>query len=555
MIEINLNHFITKPYPHQIDSIKHILNAYHDVKRPKGSELFSANFDEMGVGKSKPHVDGLVTLYENNIIDTVIVVCPASVRGVWDNAETGEIAKHCSANYAVLRYDASFKGKSFPESKGSLLWVTVSYSFLRARLKQFLGACTGKNARKFFVIFDESSFIKSPKAQQTRACKELRQYATGAAILNGTPIANNVLDLWSQFDILDPNALGKIGFYHFRARYCLMGGFEGKEVLNIKEEKEKALKRIAKPKNEQDLIWAEEKLEKIASIEAAIQRLQDKLKPWVIRREKKDVLKHLPPKLPPVFLEAQMSTEGYRVYEEMLEDMVAWVDSAEYSQAVNGAVKVGRLSQITSGFLGGIKQIEEDEDYTQEDNLNDLRESLKTSKAFFISPIKEVDDAKLKTFLEWYQQNRHLKVVVWCRFRAEMFRLEKALQQIGCKTGMIIGGQPTSQREQVIKDATDGNLDVVIANPASGGFGLNGLQIHFHTCVYMSLSHSLIHYLQSSDRLDRPGQSEPISYIFILAVSPKGNKTVDHLVVKSVLGKDDLAKWSMQRWKEEVRNL
>lgn len=542
MIEINLNSFITKPYPHQIDSIKHILNAYHEVKRPKGSELFSANFDEMGVGKSKPHVDGLVTLYENGIIDTVIVVCPASVRGVWDNAETGEIAKHCSSNYSVLRYDSSFKGKSLPETKNSLLWITVSYSFLRARLTEFLALCTRKNSRKFFVIFDESSFIKSSKAQQTKACKELRKYVTGAAILNGTPIANNVLDLWSQFDILDPNALGKIGFYHFRARYCLMGGFEGKEILNLKEEKEKVLKRIAKPKNEQDKILAEEKLEKIASIEAAIQRLQDKLKPWVIRREKKDVLKHLPPKLPPVFLEAQMSTEGHRVYKEMLEDMVAWVDSAEYSQAVNGAVKVGRLSQITSGFLGGLRIV------TVEDNINELEPIIGPQP-------KEVDDAKLKTFLQWYEQNRHLKVVVWCRFRAEMFRLEKTLQQIGCKTGMIIGGQPTSQREEVIENATKGNLDVVIANPASGGFGLNGLQNHFHTCVYMSMSHSLIHYLQSSDRLDRPGQTEPISYIFILAVSPKGNKTVDHLVVKSVLGKDDMAKWSMQRWKEEVKNL
>lgn len=531
MIEINEDSFLTKPYPYQYDGVKHILT------RP-----YAAVFDEMGVGKTKQTIDAASILFENGEIDTVVVVCPASVRGVWDNAETGEIAKHCRSDYAIIRFDKTFNRTSLPETPNTLLWVTVSYSFLRARKDQFFKLFKKSN-RKIFVVYDESSYIANFKSQQSRACKELAEFAKRRVILNGTPMGNNIIDYWSQFNILDPEALGHMNYYHFRARYCLMGGFEGKQILNLLEEEKECLRRIQNPRHDLDKQQAEFKLEKILEIKDKIERLKEKLKPWVIRREKKDVLKDLPPKLPPVFLEAPLTQDGYRVYKEMAEEMVAWANESEYSSAVNGAVKLGRLSQITSGFLGGIAQLEECEDYALEDSEKNL----------VSSEPKEVDDSKLKTFLEWYADNRHLQVVVWCRFRTEMFRLQRELEAIGVKTGLIIGKQSDTIRQSVIHGFQKKEIDVVIANPRSGGWGIN--LTASHTAVYLSLTHSLIAYQQSSDRLHRNGQTMPVSYIFILATTPDGKPTVDHLIVKAVLNKEDMAKWSMDKWRTVVMNL
>ena len=57
-----------------------------------------------------------------------------------------------------------------------------------------------------FVMLDEAQAIKNPNAKQTRAVKSLK--ARGRIVLTGTPIENNLRDLWSIFDFLNPGLLG-----------------------------------------------------------------------------------------------------------------------------------------------------------------------------------------------------------------------------------------------------------------------------------------------------------------------------------------------------------
>ncbi|WP_158816456.1 DEAD/DEAH box helicase [Methylocapsa sp. S129] len=56
------------------------------------------------------------------------------------------------------------------------------------------------------VVLDEAQVIKNPNAKQTRAAKSLR--ARGRIVLTGTPIENNLRDLWSIFDFVNPGLLG-----------------------------------------------------------------------------------------------------------------------------------------------------------------------------------------------------------------------------------------------------------------------------------------------------------------------------------------------------------
>ena len=81
------------------------------------------------------------------------------------------------------------------------------------------------------IAVDESQTIKNFKANRTEVVQELGSHAAFNSILTGTPITKNVGDLYSQFEFLDPKILGFKSYYSFRNRYCVMGGFENKQIL------------------------------------------------------------------------------------------------------------------------------------------------------------------------------------------------------------------------------------------------------------------------------------------------------------------------------------
>ena len=94
-----------------------------------------ALFDEMGVCKSKQVIDAATCLFEARLLDAVVVICPWSIRSVWDDPEEGEIAKWSLEPRRVWRFDAQAKPQAKPPE-----WIITDYEFLRneLRLKQLL---------------------------------------------------------------------------------------------------------------------------------------------------------------------------------------------------------------------------------------------------------------------------------------------------------------------------------------------------------------------------------------------------------------------------------
>ena len=86
---------------------------------------------------------------------------------------------------------------------------------------------------------DESTTIKSPKANRTKNIVRLSKYAEYRRILTGAPVTRSPLDLYTQCEFLDPGLLGYGSFYSFRARYAEMinrttGGRTFKQVIGYK---------------------------------------------------------------------------------------------------------------------------------------------------------------------------------------------------------------------------------------------------------------------------------------------------------------------------------
>jgi TATA-binding protein-associated factor len=117
-----------------------------------------------------------------------------------------------------------------------------------------------------YCVLDEGHIIKNPKAKLTQAIKSLRTMKR--LILSGTPIQNNVLELWSLFDFLMPGFLGTER--QFNDRF-------GKKIL---------ASRDAKSSSKQQEAGA-----------LALEALHKQVLPFLLRRMKEDVLHDLPPKI------------------------------------------------------------------------------------------------------------------------------------------------------------------------------------------------------------------------------------------------------------------
>lgn len=477
--------FRTPPFRHQLAGVERLVNA-----------KFFGLLDEMGAGKSKQVVDAACVLHVEDEVDAVVVVCPASVRGVWLDPDLGEIQKHSWRPYIATEFHSEALVVHHEQGDESpLLWVVTNYEYVRnPRHRERLLALL-KGAR-ILLVLDESSFIKSHKAQQTKACLELGRHAERRVILNGTPLTHSPGDLWPQLQFLSPTILPFRNYYAFRAQYAVMGGWQGKQIVR----------------------WIN------------LEDLQDRVKPYVLRREKKDCL-DLPEKIKS-FVECPLSKTSWQAYKQMREEAVAFIDKHP-SLAAQAGVKAMRLAQICAGFLGGVE--------TEEGELTAVplgEEKLISLRAWLVERL--VDDP-------------NLKVICWCRFRKQLEQVYERCQDL-IPTFKLYGGQSKDERIAAVKMfsqiADHSEHGLLCAQPQAGGFGLN--LTASHTVCYLSNDFSLANRLQSEDRVHRPGQQSVVTYTDFVACGPNGQKTVDHVVLKALQTRSDLATWTARAWRDAL---
>jgi TATA-binding protein-associated factor len=185
-----------------------------------------------------------------------LIVCPPTLSGHWRQ----EIAQ-----FAPFLKAVSYTGPSSERSKvrGDLAGADVvitSYEVCRNDIA-VLGPLNWN-----YCVLDEGHLIKNPKAKTSIAVKSLKSYHR--LILSGTPIQNNVLELWSLFDFLMPGFLGS------------------EKVFQDRFAKPIAASRNAKSSSKEQEAGA-----------LAIEALHKQVLPFLLRRLKEEVLNDLPPKI------------------------------------------------------------------------------------------------------------------------------------------------------------------------------------------------------------------------------------------------------------------
>lgn len=221
--------------------------------------------DDMGLGKTlqasaivaSDTVERLAFKGENDQLHSLIV-CPSTLVGHW----AFEIEKFIDSSVLnPLQYVGSPQERSLLRNQfGKFNIILTSYDVIRKDI-DFLGHIVWN-----YCILDEGHIIKNAKSKVTTAVKQLK--AEHRLILSGTPIQNNVLELWSLFDFLMPGFLGSER--QFQSTY-------GKPLLAARDAKCSA---------------------KDAEAGAlAMEALHKQVMPFLLRRTKDEVLADLPEKI------------------------------------------------------------------------------------------------------------------------------------------------------------------------------------------------------------------------------------------------------------------
>ena len=490
------------PYHHQIEGVYKLLTTPY---------LLLA--DEMGLGKTKQVIDAAQTMYMNGTIDRVIIACPSAVRSVWFDPILGEWAKHVWPDFPLQV--AEFRNKvriwKTTEDEERLKVVVTNYEFLRnednlAKMGKVVGP-------KTLLVVDESSYVKNHAAQQTKAIRILRKDCGRVVLLNGTPLTEGVGDLFSQAYIMNQNILSCRNKHHFDAIYAVKGGWQGRQILS----------------------WRN------------VDHLQEKMAPYVVRRLKEQCL-DLPPKIPSVNIQVTLDPKTWKLYKDMENEFIAWLGTNEASVSTHAAVRAIRLQQITSGYLGGIAG--------QKIDANGELVEVESN----VAVIQNVGNEKRLAVIEWFKdrlaEDPQFKCVIWARFTKEILDLIEAFRVAlpNVEVGRIAGGQTEKERNHAIqlldpRTAPKGPV-AVVGNPASGGMGLT--LVAASTVLYISNYWRLITRLQSEDRVHRPGQTRPVNYFDVIAVGPKGQRTIDFSIVKRLAAKNEVAQMTSAAWLSEL---
>jgi len=361
-----------------------------------------------------------------------LIVCPTSLVFNW-LAE----AKKFTPELKILALHGPDRHARFAEIAASDVIVT-SYALIRRDAEKYRGLEFDT------VVLDEAQHIKNRQTQNAQAVKAVR--AKHRLVLTGTPLENSVLDLWSIFDFLMPGYLGTAK--DFRERYELP---------------------IAKEKNAE-----------------AQTRLARRLRPFMLRRLKRDVAADLPAKIEQVSF-CELTSDQRGVYQQVIE-----ASRKEVLEAV-GAQGLAKSRMVVLTALLRLRQICCDLRLLKLDNVNPANASGKLD--LFGELLEEVIDGGHR-------------VLVFSQFTGMLALLKERLAAEEIEFCYLDGS--TTNRGAVVEQFQQNDaIPVFLISLKAGGVGLNltgaDTVIHFDPWWNPAVED------QATDRAHRIGQTKVVT--------------------------------------------
>ncbi|MGW1391388.1 DEAD/DEAH box helicase [Streptomyces nigra] len=351
--------------------------------------------DDMGLGKTIT----LIALHLHRQGDPssagpTLVVCPASLMGNWQR----EIERFAPGTRVRRFHGARRDLASVAQGE----FVLTTYGTMRQDAHRLATVPWG------MVVADEAQHVKNPYSATARALRSIDARARVA--LTGTPVENNLSELWAILDWTTPGLLGRLGTFRRRYADAVEGGREP----------------------------------------AAGERLGRLVRPFLLRRRKSDpgIAPELPPKTE-TDRTVSLTAEQAGLYEAVVREALA---------AIAGADDMARRGAIVK-LLTGLKQIcNHPAQYLKEDAPRIAGRSGKL----------ELLDELLDTILA-----EEASVLVFTQYVGMGRLIERHLAARGIAAQFLHGGTSLVERERMVRRFQDGEVPVFLLSLKAAGTGLN----------------------------------------------------------------------------------
>ncbi|HVU01283.1 MAG TPA: DEAD/DEAH box helicase [Polyangiaceae bacterium] len=351
--------------------------------------------DDMGLGKTLQTIAHLCVEKESGRMDVPsLIVMPTSLVTNWSR-EVKKFAPHLR----VLPFVGPKRHRHEPFSSYDV--VLTTYPVLIRDVEKL------QEQPFHLVVLDEAQAIKNARSRAHQAVSELE--CRHRVCLSGTPVENNLGELWALFDFLSPGLLGTAE--EFRSRFRTP---------------------IEKDENEERL-----------------QLLRKRVGPFVIRRTKEQVAKDLPPKTELV-RPVEISGPELELYES--------IRVAAHAE-VRGIIRKKGLVASTVAILDALMKLRQVCCHPKLVGVDRAR-SLQSSAKF---------DTLMEMLEEQLAEGR--KVLVFSQFARMLALTSEALLARGIRHTMLTGA--TRDRQATVDAFQDGKVDVFLISLKAGGTGLN----------------------------------------------------------------------------------
>ena len=408
--------------------------------------------DEMGLGKTIQVIAFL--LYKKN--KKSLIVTPTSLIYNWKE-EFENFAP--SLNVGVIHGSKSARNKIL-DNKEDYDVLLTTYGTIKNDIEFY------KNKIFDYFIIDEAQNIKNPKAQNTKIIKEINAKVKFA--LTGTPIENSLIELWSIFDFIMPGYL-----------------FD-----------EKKFKKRFVNKSEKE-----------------IEELKSLIKPFILRRLKRDVITELPEKIEKKYY-VSMTSEQRLAYKN-------------YMKEVKLKLKTGEDDNITIfSYLTRLRQICQDPVLVDKDYTG--------------------DSGKLNIALDIIQEviEGNNKMLIFSQFTSVLKKIEDKLNIRSIRNKYLDGSTSAKERIKIVSEFNESKEpEIFLISLKAGGTGLNLTSAKF--VMHMDPWWNPAIEDQATDRAHRIGQKNIVEVIKLVAKDTIEEKIIQlqedkREIINSVMSDDSL---------------
>lgn len=381
--------------------------------------------DEMGLGKTVQTIAFLLSEQGKSSI----IISPTSLLYNWKN----EFLKFApSMKIGIIHGNKNERNKVIEEIDKYDV-VLTTYGTLRNDEENY------ENINFDYCILDEGQNIKNPLTQSTKSVKNIK--AKSKFVLTGTPIENNLIELWSIFDFIMPNYLYNSAF------------FKKKFIDN----------------------------------DSSAIELQKFIRPFMLRRLKKDVIKELPEKIEKNYY-VELTKQQRKVYAAYVKDIKAKMEAENFERdkitIFSYLTKLRQLcldpSIVVDKYKGGSAKIEE--------ALNLINENI---------------------------ENGH-KILLFSQFTSVLNNISKELSKNEIEHMYLDGSTKASKRLELVDEFNNSDkYKVFLISLKAGGTGLNltsaDVIIHFDPWWNPSVED------QATDRAHRIGQKNVVQVFKLIS--------------------------------------